>query len=107
MLAVLGLILVGLALVATIVYWGWKIDPAWLISGAIFTTVFSGNWANMGIPVPIDRLLLLAGIASVLIRWWLHIDRPQLRLHPALWLLAVAGTYAIASAMAVGQTSNQ
>jgi O-antigen ligase len=54
----------------------------------------------MGIPVPFDRVLVLSGIASALVREWR--ERQALRTRPIDWLLVVVGGYALCSAVLAG-----
>lgn len=48
----------------------WRLEAAWLLTAAFLLTPIAGNWEQLGIPGPAapDRLLLIAGIASVLLR---------------------------------------
>jgi O-antigen ligase len=46
------------------------VSPAWLFSGALSLSVFSGNWVHMGLPIGLDRLLTAAAIAALLSRCW-------------------------------------
>jgi len=79
----------------------WRLDPAITLSAAIFLTPFAGNWPALGVPgaVSPDRLLLAAGILSVLLRAPPIADRPRLRITATHWLLALAAVYALASAL--------
>lgn len=75
--------------------------PAWPISLGLAAAVFSGHWDEMGIPAPIDRILIFSGIASALIRQWQA--RPRgLKTRPIDWLLVVVGAYALCSALLAG-----
>ncbi len=93
---VVGLIAVGgigaLALVAR---------PCWPLSLGLALGVFSGHWADMGIPFPLHRLLLLVAIFSALGRQWL--TRPEgLRTRPVDWLLTVTALYVVCSTILAG-----
>jgi O-antigen ligase len=77
----------------------WRVQPAWVLSLGVAATAFSGHWSRLGLP-PIDRLLLFAGFALVVLRAGSEPDLPPLRwrrIH--LLLLAVVG-YALVSAFA-------
>jgi O-antigen ligase len=74
--------------------------PAWPLSLGLALAVFSGHWGDMGIPVPFDRVLVLSGIASALVREWR--ERQALRTRPIDWLLVVVGGYALCSAVLAG-----
>jgi putative inorganic carbon (HCO3(-)) transporter len=43
-------------------------SPAWLFSLALAATMFSGNWGAAGVPVALDRLLLVGAIAALILR---------------------------------------
>ena len=62
-------------------------SPA-LIGGGIALSIFSGNWANLGLPelVAPDRLLIFAAVVGVLLRSPAMRRRPALRLEPIHWL---------------------
>jgi putative inorganic carbon (HCO3(-)) transporter len=42
-------------------------EPAWLLSGGIALAIFSGNSAQLGLPLGPDRLLIAAGLLAVLV----------------------------------------
>lgn len=75
--------------------------PAWPLSVGLALTAFSGHWHDMGIPVPLDRLLLAAGILSALVRRW-RTTPVGLRTRPIDWLLVVVALYATCSAVLAG-----
>lgn len=80
------------------------LEPAWLLAGSLFLSMFSGSWRHLGLPnlASPDRFLLVAGVLSYLLRnraW--HQDRP-LRLGFTHLVLLLAGLYAIGSALVVG-----
>jgi putative inorganic carbon (hco3(-)) transporter len=93
-----------LLMVVAIAYVLWHVEPAWIFSGALALSVFSGNWEHLGFPAgqPPDRLLLLAGILGVLLRSPGAGERPPLRFRAVHVLLAAAGAYAVGSAVATG-----
>lgn len=90
--------------VPAIVYLAWRVEPAWLLSFAIILSPLAGNWPELGIPgaVAPDRLLLVAGIGSVLIRAPALRDRPPLRLSLVHWLMVVAVAYVAISGLVAG-----
>ena len=77
-------------------------EPAWLLSVSLALNPIAGNWPELGIPgvVAPDRLLLVAGISSVL----LHAlrERRPLRLSGLHWLMAFAVLYVSFSAAFAG-----
>ena len=100
----LGLLLaIALALPA-IAYVGWYTHPVLLLGGGIVLSVFSGNWANVGLPelVAPDRMLILGAIVATLLRAAPIRDRPHLRLRPVHWALYLSVVYVMASAIAAG-----
>jgi putative inorganic carbon (hco3(-)) transporter len=82
----------------------WRTDPAYTLSAAIFLTPMAGNWQQFGVPGPLspDRLLFAGAIAAVLLRAPPVADRPRLRITGTHWLLALAGAYALVSALVAG-----
>jgi putative inorganic carbon (hco3(-)) transporter len=80
------------------------IDLAWLFSGAIALTVFSGHWRMLGFPnlVSPDRLLLGAALIAFLVRDPALGRRPRVRLGWIHVLLLLAAAFALCSAMVAG-----
>ncbi len=74
--------------------------PAWPLSIGLGLTVFSGHWGDLGSPLPLDRLMLLTGIASTLIRERAR-SADALRLRPIDLMLGVVALYAITSTVVV------
>ncbi len=77
-------------------------DPAWLGASAIALTPFSGNWDLLGVPIPLDRVLLLLAAAVAITR---HLATPHPRdrmLRPVHALLAAAAIVALVSAAWAG-----
>ena len=74
-------------------------DPAWLISGGIAASMFSGHWQLLGIRSSVvpDRVLLLAGVATVVLGIGKAKDRPPLQLRGVHYVLALALGYAVIS----------
>jgi putative inorganic carbon (HCO3(-)) transporter len=85
-------------------YLAWHSDPAWTLSLGVVLSVFAGNWSLVGIPGQLapDRVLLVAGIATVLLRGPAMRDRAPLRIEPVHWLLFMVALYAIVSAILAG-----
>jgi putative inorganic carbon (hco3(-)) transporter len=72
-------------------------DPVWSFSGAIVASMFSGHWATLGVPFPVDRMLFAIGVAGLIVR--LPIRRPtSLRVHFVHWAVAGAALFALVSA---------
>jgi len=74
------------------------VDPAWILSGGLALSMFSGNWSYMHVPGPLDRVVILSGIAAVVIRSWVVPDAPPIQVRRLHWLLALLILYAVGSA---------
>ena len=88
---------------AVLVYLMLTIDPAWLLSAGIVSTMFAGHWGLLGLPAGVapHRVLLLAGIVAVMLRANGR-ERPRLELRGVHFVLAVAVAYAVVSAIVAG-----
>lgn len=104
MVAILGLIALFAALYVAAV----AIDDldAWLVSVGIAATMFSGHWGYMGVPVPVDRIALSAGIFVFAVKRWTGDDGWRIQIRGIHWLLMIVGAYALGSALAVGALSD-
>src|SRR4051812_40089431 len=98
-----------LGVLAATVYVLWHQDPAWLLSGGLVLSTFSGNWDTLGFPSGFspDRGMLLMGVAVVLMRGPAMRTRPPIRPGPAHFALAAAALYVIGSAIAAGTLLEQ
>jgi putative inorganic carbon (hco3(-)) transporter len=85
-----------------------RTDPAWLLSGGIALSVFSGNSGQLGLPIGPERLLLAGGLLAVVLRSEVH---PEHNGHgsrrlPSLTfthrLLVAASAWAVVSAWHAG-----
>lgn len=97
---------VGALAAAGIVVLSFTVRPAWPLSLGLAAAAFSGHWQDMGIPVAVDRLLLLSAIAAVVLRE-ARARSHALRSEPVHWLLAVVGLYALVSAVLVGTLDDE
>lgn len=97
------LLVVVTALPAT-AYVAWCAHPAALISAGIALSIFSGNWANLGLPelVAPDRLFIFAAVVGVVLRAPAMRERPRIRLEPIHWLLIATVAYVLCSAYVAG-----
>ncbi|HEY7151539.1 MAG TPA: O-antigen ligase family protein [Solirubrobacterales bacterium] len=97
-LAALG----GLAVLASLAYLAWRVDPAWLFTAAVIGSTFNGNWSDLGVPggVPPDRLILVAGALGLILYSPAARDRPAFRARPIHALLALTVAWAIGSGIA-------
>jgi putative inorganic carbon (hco3(-)) transporter len=89
----------GLAVLASLGYLAWRVDPAWLFTAALIGSTFNGNWSDLGVPggFPPDRLILLAGVAGLILYSPGARDRPAFRARPIHALLALTVIWAIGS----------
>jgi putative inorganic carbon (hco3(-)) transporter len=87
----------ALALPAGVVVAG-AVNPAVTICAGLALSVFSGQFSQLGIPIGIDRVLIVTGLAAVLVRE-LRAEQPRVRvtwLHVCFaLLLAYAGLNAV------------
>jgi putative inorganic carbon (hco3(-)) transporter len=79
-----------------------RAGPALTLCGGLALMVFSGNWANLGVPIPLDRVAIVVGFAAVL-------ARPDMRRkvlarleQPISLLLLLISAYTIFSALRAG-----
>ena len=93
-----------LAACAVLVQLAFTVDPAWLITGAIISTMFAGNWAELGLDYSIGPHRVILGIAllALLLRAPPARDRPALRFGPVHYALAAAVVYVVISAIFAG-----
>ena len=94
--------LVGLATAVSLGFLAWWSDPAWSFTGVIVCSVFSGQWAYVGLPIGPDRLLFAVGVLAVLTRAPGARRRPPLPSRGIHWLLAAAALWAVGSAAIAG-----
>jgi O-antigen ligase len=92
----------SLGLLAALAYIAWKVEPAWLLTGAFLAAAFNGNWGAVGFPAMFapDRLLMLAGIAAILARSPGARGLPRFRFEPVHALLLAMVAWAVGSAIA-------
>jgi O-antigen ligase len=99
----------GAALLLAGLYVIWNVPPAYTLSVGVALLVFNGYWDNMGLPSKIapDRVVLVAGLLSVMLRSPAMRRRPRLRLEPIHWVLLATALYALCSAVAAGTLWNK
>lgn len=79
------------------------VDPAWPVTLGLCLAIFSGNWDRLGIPIGLDRLLLLPGIFAVLAQQLSAApEERRLRLTGTHFVLVALATYAVVSAAIAG-----
>lgn len=83
-----------------------RLDATWMLTGALGLSIFSGHWADMGIPVPLDRLAFAAGVVLLALRLPLDVRAwPPIRLRALHVLLLLSGLWAVISAWSIGTLS--
>jgi putative inorganic carbon (hco3(-)) transporter len=82
-------------------YMALTVDPAAVLTLGVVFTPFAGNWQQLGIPGVLapDRLLIAATIVLVMFRAATGRGAPLPRLRPVHYVLALAGLWAIGSAL--------
>jgi O-antigen ligase len=100
-LAALVLTLIAVGSAAYIV---WSAEPRYTFTLAIVLAPFAGNWQQLGISGDLapERLLIIGGVLTVLLRGPGIRDRPRLRFEWVHWVLALVAVYALASALFAG-----
>jgi O-antigen ligase len=101
-LANLTAALLALAVLASLAYLAWHVDPAWLMTAAVIGSTFNSNWGDLGVPggFPPDRIILVAAILGLLFHSPQARDRPAFRAQPIHGLLALTLVWAIGSGIA-------
>ena len=91
------------AAVVVLVHLMLNVDPAWLLSAGIVSTMFVGRWDLFlpHTPVPPHRVLLAAGLLAVMLRMNGR-ERPFIQLETVHFVLAAALAYAVISAIFAG-----
>src|ERR1044072_2216757 len=87
----------------------WFVHPAWTLSGALLTSMFAGNWDVLGLPgtVSLDRVLLIAGIASGVVKEPPVRNRPPLTFRTVHWAMVVTLLWFVGSALTAGTLGDQ
>jgi putative inorganic carbon (HCO3(-)) transporter len=88
---------------ALLVYVATKVDPAWILSASLVSTMFAGHWERfeLGSGIVPHRILLAVGVLAVIVRANGR-PRPAFRLGRVHFVLAAALAYAVISAIMVG-----
>jgi putative inorganic carbon (hco3(-)) transporter len=94
----------GLAIIVSLGYLAWQVNPAYIFATAVVLSPLAGNWQALGIPgaLGLDRLLLVVAVSVVVLRELLSERGTRLRLEPVHWVLAAAIIYVTGSALAAG-----
>jgi O-antigen ligase len=91
--------LAGVALVVCVI----RLDPAWLLTAGLLSTMFAAHWALLGLPstIGMDRILFVAGALAFFIRRSRTPNRPPIPLSGIHFLLGCALAFALISAVLV------
>ena len=84
-----------------LIYLALTVDPAAVLTLGVVLTPFAGNWQQLGIPgiLAPDRLLIATTIVLVVVRAATGRGEPLPRLQPVHFVLALAGLWAVGSAL--------
>jgi O-antigen ligase len=69
---------------------------------ALLLEVFSGNWALMGVTLPLDRIALVIALCSLVLKGARNVSSRRLVIRPLHLALLCAATWAACSAIIVG-----
>ena len=99
-----GFGLMGAVAVVAAAYLVWHTEPHYTFTLAVLLAPFAGNWQQLGISGELapERLVLAAGIITVLFRGPGIRDRPAIRLEGVHWVLALIAVYSVISATFAG-----
>jgi O-antigen ligase len=93
--------LLVLPLLLVVLYVGVRIDPAWLFSLALASSIFSGYASQLGLPIGADRILLAGGLISLIVHLAPRTPERRVRWRPVHLALAAVAVYVVISAFAV------
>jgi putative inorganic carbon (HCO3(-)) transporter len=89
---------------AALVYAVARLDPAWILTAGIVTTMFAGHWDQLGLSAVTSphRVLIVVGLLAVILRAPGARDRPSIEFRSVHYVLAAALAYALVSAIFAG-----
>jgi putative inorganic carbon (hco3(-)) transporter len=89
---------------AALVFLVLTVDPAWILTAGIATTMFAGHWDQFGLSTSASphRVLIVTGLLAVILRAPGARDRPAFEFRPVHYVLAAVLAYALVSAIAAG-----
>jgi putative inorganic carbon (hco3(-)) transporter len=100
--SILFIAIAAITACASIAYLAWNVHPATLLVAGLIFSVFTPLWKDaLGIPGALapQRLLMVAGIASFIVRAPSVAGRPRIRMRPVHWVLLIASVYGLLSAL--------
>jgi O-antigen ligase len=98
-----GILIVGGALA----YLGHRVSPTALVCVGVALEIFSGNWNDMHVPIPLDRLFLAAGVAYLVLGRRRRTGDRSFELRPVHLLLLAVAAWATMSAISAGTLGSQ
>jgi putative inorganic carbon (HCO3(-)) transporter len=89
---------------AVLIYLVLNVDPAWILTAGIVTTMFAGHWEHLGLSTTVSphRVLIITGLLAVILRAPGARNRPKIEFRPVHLVLAAALAYAVISAIFAG-----
>ena len=96
------LLAVLLLLAGASAYAATRIDPAWIASAALATSIFSSNSGRLGLPFPPDRALLALTLFGLAWRGIRGEAQTELRYRPVHYLMLALVAYILVSATWAG-----
>lgn len=95
-LVALGLVMLALAYLAS------RVTLTVIVAVGMFLELFSGSWAYMGVPVPIDRGVLAFALVVLVLKGARHVSERRVVLRPLHLAILSATAWAAASAIIAG-----
>lgn len=97
------ILIVGLGLVALAgVYLASRTDVTVILVAALILELFSGNWALMGIPGPLDRVAMAVALGALVLKGARNVGARRLVLKPLHLVLLSALAWCAASGLVAG-----
>jgi putative inorganic carbon (hco3(-)) transporter len=93
-----AVMVLGMAAAAVSVTCLVMLEPAWILTGGLMLSVFSGYWRDMGVPIPVDRVVITCGIGAVVVRSLRTRGETRLQVRGVHWLMLLLILYAVGSA---------
>ena len=79
-----------------------RLDLSVLVVVGLFLQLFSGNWSLMGIPLPLDRVVLAVALIVLVLKGARWVCARRLVLRPLHVAMLCAATWAVASGIIAG-----
>ncbi len=82
-----------------------RLDVAVVLAAGIALELFSGYWSLVGIPIPLDRVVIALAVVVLVLKGARRVSARRLVLRPLHIAFLLAGTWALASAIVAGTLS--